>query len=107
MTARRNDSNLLPWQGKRRWIPWVVLSLLVHGITIYGLPGFLSHRDPVPETLDVWLLDRNEPKQIVDIPELAPHEKPPNARYLSEHDQRVEKETQAPRTLPNPWHEAT
>ena len=34
-------------------------------------------------------------KQIVDIPELAPQEKPEKAKYLSQHFQKVKKETQA------------
>ena len=86
--------------------PWLVISLILH-LLLFWLAILYAKTPTVLDPLEVELFAENrETKQIVDIPELAPKEKPKDTKYLSHNNQRVEKETKAPRQKPNPWQNA-
>lgn len=115
MSPHHELEEYTPPRSKPAFGRWILLSIVLHALL---LAFFALHE---PDLADLaaqekarvrWveLVDRGqfERRQIVDIPNLAPEEKPrlEDRRYLSTKNQRVDEETQAPREKPDRWRAA-
>ena len=91
---------------RNRYSAWFLLSLFLHLLLLWFLFFAVRHPTTAKKELEVELFADRDPKQIVDIPNLAPKEKPKHTKFLSQFDQRVDQETKAPRQRPQPWQDA-